>query len=414
VCNRRQIRPEAFKGDGASGFFILYICGMTGFLYLDHNATTAVDERVLSIMLPLFTEYFGNASSRTHRKGWEAAQAVDTARAHVAALLNCTAQEIIFTSGATEALNIAVRGVFSAWSSRGRHIITSAAEHKAVLDTCKALEAEGAEITVLPVNREGLTDPAALRAAIRPDTVLVCIMHANNETGTVQNLRALADITHAAGALFLSDTTQSAGKIPVDVQELGIDICCISAHKMYGPKGAGALFLRRRDPRVTLHPVLTGGGHERGIRPGTLNVPGIAGLGEACRIAALEWWDNAARLSSLRTRFEQVLTDMPDVFVNGSIRNRLPNTAHITFNGIRAEQLIARLPNIGMATGSACTSALNEPSHVLTAMGLSEAESRASVRFSLGKDSPETEVMQAAKQIAAAVAELRLTSQTGV
>jgi cysteine desulfurase len=380
---------------------------MAGFLYLDHNATTAVDQRVLDVMLPLFTENYGNASSRTHRKGWEAAQAVDTAREQVAALLNCTAQEIIFTSGATEAINIAIRGVLAAWSSRGKHLITAATEHKAVLDTCRDLERQGCELTLLPVNREGIVDAAALRAALRPDTVLVCIMHANNETGTVQQIRQLADITHAAGALFMSDTTQSAGKIPVDVQELGIDICCISAHKMYGPKGAGALYLRRRDPRVTLHPVFTGGGHERGLRPGTLNVPGIAALGKACQLAAAEWWDNASRISSLRTRFEQILTDLPDVFVNGSIRNRLPNTTHITFNGIRADQLIARLPHIGMATGSACTSALPEPSHVLTAMGLSPTESHASIRFSLGAHTPETETLQAAREIAAAVLELR-------
>ncbi|MCA6361717.1 MAG: cysteine desulfurase [Bacteroidetes bacterium] len=381
---------------------------MAGFLYLDHNATTAVDTRVLDVMLPLFTENYGNASSRTHRKGWEAAQAVDTARAQVAGLLNCTPQEIIFTSGATEAINLAIRGVMSAWSSRGKHLITAATEHKAVLDTCRDLEQQGCQLTLLPVNREGLVDPAALRAALRPDTVLVCIMHANNETGTVQPIRQLADITHAAGALFMSDTTQSAGKIPVDVQELGIDICCISAHKMYGPKGAGALYIRRRDPRVTLHPVFTGGGHERGLRPGTLNVPGIAALGKACQLAAAEWWDNASRISSLRTRFEQILTDLPDVFVNGSIRNRLPNTTHLTFNGIRADQLIARLPHIGMATGSACTSALPEPSHVLTAMGLSAPESHASIRFSLGTHTPETETLQAAREIAAAVLELRL------
>ncbi len=359
-------------------------------------------------MLPLFTENYGNASSRTHRKGWEAAQAVDTARAQVAALLNCTAQEIIFTSGATEAINLAIRGVMSAWSSRGNHIIAAATEHKAVLDTCRDLEQQGCQLTILPVNREGIVDAAALRAALRPDTVLVCLMHANNETGTIQQIRQLADITHAAGALFMSDTTQSAGKIPVDVQELGIDICCLSAHKMYGPKGVGALYLRRRDPRVTLHHVFTGGGHERGLRPGTLNVPGIAALGEACRIASEQWWDNAARLSSLRTRFEQILTELPGVFVNGSIRNRLPNTTHLTFHGIRADQLIARLPHIGMATGSACTSALPEPSHVLTAMGLSPEESHASIRFSLGTLTPETETLQAAREIAKAVEELRL------
>lgn len=387
---------------------------MADFLYLDHNATTPVDPRVLEVMLPLFTEQFGNASSRTHRKGWEAAQAVDTARVQVANLLGCAEQEIIFTSGATEALNMAIRGVYKAYHQRGRHLIATATEHKAVLDTCRALEAEGAELTVLPVNREGLVDAAALRAALRPDTLLVCIMLANNETGTVQHLRPLADLTHAAGALFLSDTTQAAGKIPVDVQELGIDLGCLSAHKFGGPKGAGALYVRRRDPRVTLLPVLTGGGHERGLRPGTLNVPAIAGLGKACALAAAEWWDTAARLSALRTRFEQVLTDLPGVFVNGSIRNRLPNTTHLTFTGIRADQLIARLPHLGMATGSACSSALPEPSHVLTAMGLSETESRASVRISLGQHTTDDAAMAAARAIADAVTELRLLAQPNV
>lgn len=373
---------------------------MPELLYLDYNSTTPVDPEVLATMLPYFTSAFGNAASRTHQKGWEAAAAADQARTQIAELLNCTAQEIIFTSGATEALNIAIRGVWGAYGKTRPHIIAAATEHKAVLDTCKDLESSGAELTILPVNREGCVDPDQLQAALRPTTALVCIMLANNETGIVQDLRPLADRVHAAGALLLSDTTQAIGKIPVDVDELGIDLCCVSAHKIYGPKGVGALYMRRKNPRVSLKPIYTGGGHERGLRSGTLNVPGIVGLGKAAALAIQYRWDEAARLSGLRTRFEQILTELPDVFINGSIRNRLPNTTNLTFSGIRADQLITRLPHLAMATGSACTSALPEPSHVLSAMGLSADAAYASVRISLGKGSNEIPTLEAAKEIA--------------
>jgi cysteine desulfurase len=376
-------------------------------IYLDYNATTPVDPEVVATMLPFFTATFGNAASRTHQKGWEAAAAVDLARNQVAQLLGCSDQEIIFTSGATEALNIAIRGVYAAYGKARQHIIVAATEHKAVLDTCLDLEKQGAEITILPVDREGRIDPDHLHAALRPTTALVCIMLANNETGTVQQIRPLADLTHTAGALLLSDTTQVFGKIAVDVDELGIDLCCVSAHKLYGPKGAGALYARRKNPRVSLTAIYTGGGHERGLRPGTLNVSGIVGLGKACELAQQNTWDDAARISSLRTRFEQILTELSDVFVNGDIRNRLPNTTSLTFTGIHADQLITRLPHLAMATGSACTSALPEPSHVLLAMGLDHAAALGSIRISLGRYSPEQETLQAAHAIAEAVSDLR-------
>jgi cysteine desulfurase len=376
-------------------------------VYLDFNSTTPVDPRVLEVMLPFFSERFGNASSRTHAFGWAAAQAVDDARESVAALLHAEPQEIIFTSGSTEAINLAIKGAFAANKARKRHIITVETEHKAVLDTCRALEKEGAEITVLPVDRMGVLDPGVLEKNIRPDTLLVAVMLANNETGTIQPLRALADIAHRNDAFVFSDTTQAFGRMNVDVNELGIDMCCVSAHKFYGPKGAGALFVRRKNPRVTLVPQQHGGGHERGLRSGTLNVPGIAGLGKAAELAATEWWEDAGRLSILRTKLEQKLTELDDVFINGSIRDRLPNTSSISIAGIKADQLIARLPRIALATGSACTSALPEPSHVLRAMGISDELAFGSIRISLGRTSREEEVISAADEIYAQIVKLR-------
>jgi cysteine desulfurase len=368
-------------------------------IYLDYNATTPVDSRVLEYMLPFFSEKFGNASSRTHAFGWTAAQAVDEAREQVARLLNASAAEIIFTSGATEAINLALKGVFVAYYQKGRHIITAQTEHKAVLDTCHALEELGAEVTYLPVDRQGMVDPAELKKALRPDTVLVAIMLANNETGTIQPVKELAAITHANGSLFFSDTTQAAGKMRIDIQEMGIDLCCISAHKIYGPKGAGALYVRRKDPRVSLVPVMHGGGHENGLRSGTLNVPGIAGLGKAAEIAGAEWWADAQRLSVLRTRVEQQLQDCAEVFINGSIRDRLPNTTNISIKGLKADRLIARLPQIAIAAGSACTSAIPEPSHVLKAMGIEDTLAYASIRISLGKMTTEEEITKAVAAI---------------
>lgn len=376
-------------------------------IYFDHNSTTAVDARVLERMLPYFSDKFGNASSRTHSFGWTAAQAVDDARLQVAELMNAEAQEIIFTSGATEAINLALKGVFSVYNLKGKHIITAATEHKAVLDTCLFLETLGAEITFLPVDREGNIDPDNLTKVIRPDTILVAIMLANNETGTIQPVHKLAEITHANNSIFFCDATQAFGKMKVDVQELGVDLCCISAHKMYGPKGAGALFVRRKSPRVSLLAQLHGGGHERGLRSGTLNVPGIVGLGKAAELAAQECWDNAGRMSVLRSKLEWKLTEMENVFVNGNIRSRLPNTCNVSIGGIKADKLIIKLPLIAFSSGSACSSALPEPSHVLKAMGLSEEQCYSSIRISLGKDSTMEEVLFAANELCIQIEKLR-------
>jgi cysteine desulfurase len=377
-------------------------------IYLDNNATTPVDSRVLEQMLPFFTEHYGNAASRTHQAGWYAEGAVESAREKVAELLGCEKQEIIFTSGATEAINIALTGIAKAYVAKGKHIITSRTEHKAVLDVCSSLENEGYEISFLDVDREGRVDVAQLRALIRKDTIAVAVMLANNETGTIQDIASLSEIVHAHGAVFFSDTTQAAGKIRMDVNELGIDVCCISAHKFGGPKGVGALFIRRKNPRVTLLPLLHGGGHERGLRPGTLNVPGIVGLGAAAEFAVNEMWEANERISKLRTFTEQFITEdnlerdskhITRGFINGCIRNRLPNTSNIFLKGIRAHELIKRLPNIAISTGSACTSADDIPSHVLRATGLSEEESRSCIRISIGKQNTEAELFEARQAI---------------
>ena len=377
--------------------------------YFDYNATTPVDPEVLRTMLPFFTESFGNAASRTHAFGWIADDAVKTARKQVAELIGCLDQEIVFTSGATEAINLAIKGVWDVYQPKGKHIITLQTEHKAVLDTCRSLERKGAEVTYLPVDREGLIDLAMLKEALRPDTILVAVMLANNETGVIQPIRDIAGLAHANNSLFMCDATQAIGKIRVDVEEEHIDLLCMSAHKLYGPKGVGALYVRRKSPRVTLLAQMDGGGHERGLRFGTLNVPGIVGFGKACEMAQSEMWDNAARISKLRTRFEQQLCDLPDVFINGSTKHRLFNTTNITFQGIRSETLIGKLPGIAAAMGSACTSALPEPSHVLKAMGLSDEDSYSSIRFSFGKYTTIEEVNAALERIIAVVKELRLT-----
>jgi cysteine desulfurase len=361
-------------------------------IYLDHNATTSVDKRVLETMLPYFTEKFGNASSRTHSFGWVAEDAVKTARGQVAQLINCLAQEIIFTSGATEAINLAIKGVWENYQTKGKHIITVKTEHKAVLDTCKSLERKGAEITYLSVDREGLLDLEELKNALTSQTILVAVMYANNETGAIQPIKQIADLVHANNSIFMCDATQAVGKINCDVEEDHIDLMCLSAHKFYGPKGIGALYVRRKNPRVTLYPQIDGGGHERGLRSGTLNVTGIVGLGKACEIAQQEMWDDSIRISKLRTKLEQHLCDLPNVFINGSTRHRLFNVTNITFQGVRSETLINKIPNIALAMGSACTSAIAEPSHVLKAMGMSDEDSYSAVRFSLGKYTTEAEI----------------------
>jgi cysteine desulfurase len=368
-------------------------------IYLDYNATTPVDKRVLDTMLPYFTEKFGNASSRTHSFGWVADDAVKTARQQVADLINCLDQEIIFTSGATEAINLAIKGVWGNYQSKGKHIITVKTEHKAVLDTCKALEKKGVEITYLSVDREGLIDLDELKKALTPNTILVAVMYANNETGVIQPIKQIADLVHANNSIFMCDATQAVGKINVDVEDEHIDLMCLSAHKLYGPKGVGALYVRRKNPRVSLFPQIDGGGHERGLRSGTLNVTGIVGLGKACEIARQEMWEDAARISKLRTKLEQYLCDLPNVFINGSTKNRLFNTTNICFQNIRSESLINKIPTIAVAMGSACTSAVAEPSHVLKAMGLSDEDSYSSIRFSLGKYTTDEEIKEVIEKI---------------
>lgn len=362
-------------------------------IYLDYNATTPVDEQVLQAMLPYFTEKFGNAASKTHSFGWRAEDAVELAGERIANLINCEPGELVYTSGSTEGINLAIKGVFELYQSKGKHIITASTEHKAVLDVCKKLEKIGAEVTYLPVNSQGLVDPDDLRKAISDQTILVSVMLGNNETGVIQPVKELADIAHEHGAIFMSDATQAVGKIPVDVQALGIDLMPISAHKMYGPKGVGALFVRRRNPRVRLMSQIDGGGHQKGLRSGTLNVPGIVALGAACQLADEHLAEYASTTSNLRDVLQEALLKIPGSFVNGNLDNRLPNTLNMSFKDVQSEQLVRKLADtVAVATGSACTSAIMEPSHVLKAMGISDDEAYGSIRFSLGRYTTREEI----------------------
>lgn len=363
-------------------------------IYLDYNATTPVDPRVLESMLPYFSEKFGNAASRSHPFGWKAEEAVKRARAQVADLIGCLEQELIFTSGATEAINLAIKGVWENYKTKGDHIITLATEHKAVLDTCKNLENKGAKISYLKVDKEGLIDLEELKRELKKETILVSVMYVNNETGVIQPIKEIAKLAHANNSIFMCDATQTVGKIPLNVNDDHIDLLCLSAHKFYGPKGIGALYVRRKDPRVSLFPQIDGGGHERGLRSGTLNVPAIVGLGKACEIAEKEMKANEKRISGLRNKLEKDLLKLKDVSVNGSTKHRLYNTSNLCFKGVRSETIIRHLPHIALAMGSACTSALPEPSHVLSAMGLSKDDSYSSIRFSLGKYTTEKEIKE--------------------
>ena len=373
-------------------------------VYLDNNATTPCDPRVVEAMIPYFTRFFGNAASRNHAYGWQAKEAVNLAREQVAALIGAVPQEIIFTSGATEADNLAIKGVFNLYQSKGNHIITAATEHKAVLDTCGHLEKEGADITYLEVDAAGLIDLAALEAAIKPTTILIAIMYANNETGTVQPVNAISAIAKKHGVLFFCDAVQAAGKIPVNVITDGIDLMSLSAHKMYGPKGVGALYVRRKNPRVKLMPQMDGGGHERGVRSGTLNVPGIVGFGKAAALAQDEIETETNRLSILRDKLEQAFLELEETTVNGSTLYRLPHVSNLSFKFTESEGLMMGFSkNVAVSSGSACTAASMEPSYVLKAMGLSDEMAYAAIRFSLGRFTTAAEIDYAIKEVSEAV-----------
>jgi cysteine desulfurase len=377
-------------------------------IYLDNNATTPMDPRVLESMTPYFLNHFGNAASRNHPFGWQAEEAVDYAREQVAQLIGADPKEIIFTSGATEADNLAVKGVFEMYASKGNHVITVVTEHKAVLDTCKHIEKAGGEVTYLTVKDDGLIDLAELEAAIRPTTVLIAIMYANNEIGTVMPIREISAIARKHGALLFSDATQAVGKIPVDVNKDGIDLMAFTAHKMYGPKGVGALYVRRKNPRVKVTAQMDGGGHERGMRSGTLNVPGIVGFGKACELCRLEMESDTARISKLRDKLETELMKLEEAYVNGSREYRLPHVTNISFKYVEGEGLLMGFnQNIALSSGSACTSASLEPSYVLKALGLGDDLAHSSLRFGLSRFTTEEEIDYTVQSISNTVIKLR-------
>jgi cysteine desulfurase len=377
-------------------------------IYLDNNSTTPCDPRVVETMLPFFSQHFGNAASRNHSFGWQAEEAVDNAREQVARLIGCEPKEIVFTSGATEADNLAIKGVFDMYSGKGRHIITAATEHKAVLDTCRRLEKMGAEITTLPVKKDGLIDLDELETSIKPTTILIAIMYANNEIGIIQPVKEISAIARKHGILFFTDGVQAVGKIPVHVNKDGIDLMALSAHKMYGPKGVGALYIRRKNPRVKITAQLDGGGHERGMRSGTLNVPGIVGFGKAAELAAKEMENEAVRLSLLRNKLETALLRLDASFVNGSSLHRLPHVSNICFGHVEGQSLLLGVnKSIAVSSGSACTSASIEPSYVLKALGLSDELANSSLRFGLGRFTTEEEIDYAIDKITESVLALR-------
>ena len=376
-------------------------------IYMDYHATTPVDPRVLDAMLPYFREEFGNASSKSHSFGWHAEEAVEAARAQVAALVGASPREIVWTSGATESNNLAIKGVAEFHAGKGRHLVTVATEHKAVLDSMHALERRGWAVTVLPVGRDGRLDPAELKAALRPDTVLVSVMHANNETGVIQPIEEIGAVTRAAGVLLHCDAVQSAGKIPFDVERAQVDLASLSAHKLYGPKGVGALYVRRK-PRVRLTAQMDGGGHERGFRSGTLNVPGIVGFGAACALAQAEREAEAARVLALRERLRAGLAAGLDLLtVNGSLEHRLPGNLNVSFAYVEGEAMMMAIKNVAVSSGSACTSASLEPSYVLRAMGVGDHLAHSSIRFGLGRFTTEEEVDYTVRLVIEKVKKLR-------
>jgi len=377
-------------------------------IYMDNHATTPLDPRVLEAMLPYFTEKFGNAASRNHSFGWSAEEAVEKARQQVASLINATAKEIIWTSGATESDNLMIKGVAEMYREKGNHIITQAIEHKAVLDTCKNLEKHGFEVTYLPVRRDGRVDPEDVRKAIRPTTVLISVMYANNEIGVINPIAEIGKIAKEHGIFFAVDGVQAVGKIPVDVQKDNIDLLAISAHKLYGPKGVGALYVRRRNPRVQLSAIIDGGGHERGMRSGTLNVPGIVGLGKACELCQQEMPQESERLRGLRDRLKTGLeAKLDEVFVNGSLEHRLPNNLNMSFAYVEGESLLMGINDVAVSSGSACTSATLEPSYVLKALGVGEDLAHTSIRFGLGRFTTQEEVDYVVDKMVQVVTKLR-------
>lgn len=381
-------------------------------VYMDNHATTAVDPRVLEAMLPFFTEQFGNASSRNHAFGWEAEAAVDKAREEVASLIGAASKsEIIFTSGATESDNLALKGVAEAYARKGDHIVTCVTEHKAVLDSCKTLERRGFRVSYLPVDRDGLVGCEQLHEALTDKTILVSIMAANNEIGTLQPVKEIGRIVKEKGILFHTDAAQAVGKIPLDVEEIGADLLSVSGHKMYGPKGVGALYVRSKKPPIKLNPIIDGGGHERGMRSGTLNVPGIVGLGMACKIAEKEMAAEAERLAILRDQLKNgILHNLDEVYVNGHPSQRLPGNMNMSFAYVEGESLLMALKDIAVSTGSACTSTSLEPSYVLRALGLDDELAHTSIRFGLGRFSTAEEVGYTVDRVVQEVRRLRALS----
>jgi len=377
-------------------------------IYMDNHATTPVDPRVLDAMMPYFGAKFGNAASRNHSFGWEAEQAVETAREQIAKLIGATAKEIIFTSGATESNNLAIKGIAEMYRERGNHIITQVTEHKAVLDTCKRLEKAGCKVTYLPVKADGLIDIEQLKAAFTDKTILVSIMFASNEIGVIQPIEEIGKLCHEKGVIFHTDAVQAVGKVPVDVQKMNIDVLSISGHKLYGPKGVGALYVRRRNPRVQISEQINGGGHERGMRSGTLNVPAIVGLGKACEIAGEEMEAETKRLTGLRDYMRKKFEDKLDyVHVNGNMEHHLPGNLNMSFVYVEGESLLMGINDIAVSSGSACTSATLEPSYVLKALGLGDDVAHSSIRFGLGRFNTKAEVDYVSDKLIEVVLHLR-------
>ena len=377
-------------------------------IYMDNHATTRTDPRVVEAMLPYFDEIFGNAASRNHEFGWRAEQAVDQGREQIAQLIGATAKEIVLTSGATESNNLALKGVAEMYREKGNHIITEVTEHKCVLDTCKRLEKHGYRVTYLPVQKDGLIDLDQLKDSMTPETILVSIMAANNEIGILQPIREIGKLCHERGVLFHTDAVQAVGKVPFNVIEDNVDLASLSAHKLYGPKGVGALYVRRRNPRVQLVAQMDGGGHERGMRSGTLNVPGVVGMGKACEIARLEMAEESKRLLAMRENLrEQITSQLDEVYINGSMERRLPGSLNISFAFVEGESLLMGINDIAVSSGSACTSATLEPSYVLKALGAGDDLAHSSIRFGLGRFNTQAEVDYVAAKVVEVVVRLR-------